>query len=849
VFAVKAQGGIEPVNSSIAIAILGLAGLVFAVQSGPQSRNGLTTVAALLLPAYVAFQLIPLPLFLLRILSPTRAAIAEATRAVTPALHFAPLSIVPAETLVQVSRIAGCVVIFIVIREITHRRPWLPALPLIAVGGFEAAFGLAQQAGGAQQISGSYLNRNHFAGLLEMILPFAVIHAAAVLYRGRKRAGFTAMSAAKACGLLFLALGIFLAITFSLSKSGFVSALVSLLVMGLVGVGSKFSGQKRWAAAAALAALVLLVFVFLPPNELIQKFGAATSDPTAEGRWPIAKDTVHLIGAYPLLGCGLGTYFPGLLPYQTAALTVSWLNAHNDYLQLLAELGIVGFLIPAVLICTVFARATRTALSAAEREARFLGLACVGGLTAMVIHSFTDFNLYVPANAMAFSWITGISAAVAASVRRDRPKRFIMSASVVRKAVLALSCFVGVFAGASLIFFQYFRSDSKAEPTFCRFGICDSVELLHAAVVQHGGDVSAVPPPVFEELLRRDTAGPYRWADLGASLQRQGQIAQARFCFARALTLGPHIPYMLFRSATFHFNLGENTRGLEVMTRAMKADPEQYEQSAFGVYDEKRIPVDEILRYGLPNPHAYQAYLRFVLSGDKIVNAEKAWDWIIAHRYADDKLANEYVEFLIGKKQPEAAEQAWARYACDRDKAYPESNRVFNGDFESDPTESRFDWRIEAARGAAIDVDRAIHYSGSRSLRIQFDGTQNLSSIGLRQNVFLKPGRYRFTAYVRSKDISTDEGIAFRVASEQAPNRMNFTTEPVLVTTNWKLVQHSFVVPQDAAGLADVGLVRTRSLRFDNLIRGTLWVDQVSISPENTDRAQAAGPTGCVRPH
>ena len=114
-----------------------------------------------------------------------------------------------------------------------------------------------------------------------------------------------------------------------------------------------------------------------------------------------------------------------------------------------------------------------------------------------------------------------------------------------------------------------------------------------------------------------------------------------------------------------------------------------------------------------------------------------------------------------------------------------------------------------------MSFDRGLAYSGPRSLRIRFDGTQNLTSIGIWQMIFLKPGRYRFQAYVRTQDLSTDEGIAFRVTSEQAPNRLNFTTEPMLGSTDWTLVKRSFeVLP--GAGLAEVRLVRTPSLRFDS---------------------------------
>jgi hypothetical protein len=94
--------------------------------------------------------------------------------------------------------------------------------------------------------------------------------------------------------------------------------------------------------------------------------------------------------------------------------------------------------------------------------------------------------------------------------------------------------------------------------------------------------------------------------------------------------------------------------------------------------------------------------------------------------------------------------------------------------------------------------------------------------------VFLKPGQYQFSAYVRTKDLSTDQGLSFNVVDTEAPNRLNFTSEQFLGTNDWKRVAQAFeVVP--GTGLVQVSLVRKPSLRFDNLIRGTVWLDSITI--------------------
>jgi len=92
--------------------------------------------------------------------------------------------------------------------------------------------------------------------------------------------------------------------------------------------------------------------------------------------------------------------------------------AHNDYLQAAAELGIAAAAAGLVWVLLIFARAFRAAVSPDKGPNRYLALGLTGGMTAILIHSFFDFNLYIPANAMVFAWICGIAASGAL---RGRP--------------------------------------------------------------------------------------------------------------------------------------------------------------------------------------------------------------------------------------------------------------------------------------------------------------------------------------------------------------------------------------------------------------------------------------------
>src|SRR5207245_1366535 len=118
-------------------------------------------------------------------------------------------------------------------------------------------------------------------------------------------------------------------------------------------------------------------------DQLVSRFEFSDDFATGEGRLPIWRDTLHLLGAYPLFGSGLGNYETAFLKHQTAVVDRTFTFAHNDYLQLASELGVVGFPIVGGLMLTVLMKAVRAATQGREWNTRALGLGCAGAMTAI----------------------------------------------------------------------------------------------------------------------------------------------------------------------------------------------------------------------------------------------------------------------------------------------------------------------------------------------------------------------------------------------------------------------------------------------------------------------------------
>lgn len=407
------------------VGILAALDAVFAWRH-PVKPDRLACVFAGVLLVAAAVQLVPLPVGLLQTLSPSAADIHLGLSAIGAPPERATLSITPSETTGLFLKLAGCLTALFLARRLTLRlrnRAWWLVVPIVSVAAGEAVLGLVQYAlGGPDSVTrGTYINRNHFAGLLELALPLPLMGAVWVYRRHRTKYETPASSAVAACALLGLAGIILLGILLSLSRMGFLAALGSLFVTGAITLSTAFVPQGgksrpglRWIPAGGVAAAVFLGFIFLPTDQLIARFAAvaSTEEVSAETRAELWRESAPLIAASPVFGFGLGGYESAFMRYKHVAPMQRADFAHNDYLQLLIELGLLGFVPGFALAALAHAGALNAAAAPATASERYLGIGCSASLIALTLHSFVDFNLYIPANALAVSWIAGIALAL-----------------------------------------------------------------------------------------------------------------------------------------------------------------------------------------------------------------------------------------------------------------------------------------------------------------------------------------------------------------------------------------------------------------------------------------------------
>jgi O-antigen ligase len=258
-------------------------------------------------------------------------------------------------------------------------------------------------------IFGPYVNHNHYAGIMEMLAPFPLVLSMMEELTPPKR-------------VLLAFAGVFMAGTIFLSLSRGGMTAFGFEMVFLAAVLWWKNASRRSAAIFATACLLILMFLlWLGGKRLVERFVSfKTDDASYHTRVQIARDSVPMVKAHPLLGWGLGTFTTVYPKYRTFYADVFINAAHNDYVQVLTETGALGFATVLGFLALVYLRAFRKLRGPGLDLTQAATLAALLGVTGILVHSFVDFNLQIPANAAIFYVLAAIATASFQSVRRHR---------------------------------------------------------------------------------------------------------------------------------------------------------------------------------------------------------------------------------------------------------------------------------------------------------------------------------------------------------------------------------------------------------------------------------------------
>lgn len=339
----------------------------------------------------------------------------------------------------------------------------------------------------------------------------------------------------------------------------------------------------------------------------------------------------------------------------------------------------------------------------------------------------------------------------------------------------------------------------------------------------------------YRRATRASRGSDTYWLSLADAYDAAGQPDQADSAFRHAATAHPVSADVAWRYGNFLLRQQKYPEAFAQIRRALATDPNLTVQA---VSESSRVSdnISGTVSQILPNETKYYVV---------------ALDYFVSQNQADESLAVwshlrslkpvvkmpevvPLVDGLLHEQRADDAFMVWnealALTGWPHDSSSG-SSLVFNGGFEHELLDGGFDWHEDPVSGAIYSSETNTVHTGARAVRVEFDGTTNINFQHLWQFVPVEPNRrYHFTGYLRLDGISSDSGVRFLIFDPLHPAALQIQTANLTGTQPWGPVEQDVQTLPDTHLLV-IALRRAPSWKFDNKLSGTVWVDDVSLTP------------------
>ncbi|HSY64731.1 MAG TPA: O-antigen ligase family protein [Terriglobales bacterium] len=239
---------------------------------------------------------------------------------------------------------------------------------------------------------GPFVNRNHFAGFVELTLPAGL---ALLIFRGLRRdmIPLTGLLTIVPVGAMIL----------SGSRGGIVSFGFEVAVLALLARLRKAPEGPRLVALAIVGFAALALVAWLGTGRALERFSTLhPGDVTLSRRATMVHGAAHIFFDHPIIGAGLGSLVAVYPRYETVYDGHIVDHVHNDFMELLAEMGMLGGLCGLAFLW-ILVREARNSFTAEQGHfSRGIHAGAIAALCGLLLHSLVDFNLHIPSNALLF---------------------------------------------------------------------------------------------------------------------------------------------------------------------------------------------------------------------------------------------------------------------------------------------------------------------------------------------------------------------------------------------------------------------------------------------------------------
>ncbi len=327
----------------------------------------------------------------------------------------------------------------------------------------------------------------------------------------------------------------------------------------------------------------------------------------------------------------------------------------------------------------------------------------------------------------------------------------------------------------------------------------------------------------------------FYWMDLAGAYETAGDISRAEQAFRKAREVYPISAEAAWRLGNFFLRQGRTPEAFQQIHDAVLTDPRFTPLAVSRCWRSTR-DIGQILKTVLPDEadENWRA-IQFFVQAREAEPAMAVWQRIVAHHDSfPASQAFPLLDMLVETQHADDARSVWPQALLAEGiqaGTVPNGSLVWNGGFEQELLDGGFDWRVAAIEGAEMGWDEQIVHSGRRSLRVDFKGSANVDFQNIWQYILVQPDtRYRFKAFFRTQDLTTDSGMRFEIRDISHPGSLSRFTPNALGTQPWAEEAVEFTASSDTK-LLQVVLRRMRSEKLGNRIRGTAWIDDVALVP------------------
>lgn len=239
---------------------------------------------------------------------------------------------------------------------------------------------------------GPYVNRNHFAGFIELTVPVGL---GMMVFRGVRRDVFPMVAV-----LTIVPVG---ALILSGSRGGIAAFAFEIGVLVLLARSRRAIEGSRMVAIGVVVLAALVLIAWLGAGKAIERFSETRpGEPSLSHRRAMFMDAAHIFWDYPIKGTGWGTLEAVYPRYETVYDGHIVDHVHDDYIEGLAEMGILGAACGLSFIWLLLRDSRRRFEAQQGHFSRAIHAAGITAVSGLLLHSVLDFNLHIPANAMLF---------------------------------------------------------------------------------------------------------------------------------------------------------------------------------------------------------------------------------------------------------------------------------------------------------------------------------------------------------------------------------------------------------------------------------------------------------------